>query len=92
MPQQEKMKQPVNWIHTTIQSILFIMALAGMFWNFSTSQQRTKDEIESLRYRMDIVEKARHDDAILQRADMSELRDKLTEILILLQNKQDRKK
>jgi len=99
MENSNEMRKPVEWIHTIIQSILFLLAIAGMFWNFSTSQQKTKDEIDILKYRMSVMEQARHDDAIIYRADMSELKinqkeltEKVNELLVLMQNKKDREK
>jgi len=92
------MKKPVEWWHLIFQTALFVAALGGMLWNFSTNTQEQKDEIKFLKIRMDDLEHARHDDFLLEKADMDEVKgelkqanQKINDILVLLQNKADRK-
>jgi hypothetical protein len=91
------MKKPVEWWHLIFQTALFVCALSGMLWNFSTNTQEQKDDIQFLKQRMDNLEHVRHDDALLQKADMDELKgqiqqanQKINDILVILQNKKDR--
>lgn len=93
------MKKPVEWWHLIFQTSLFVLALAGMLWNFSTSSQEQKDDIKFLKGRMDDFEHTRHEDETLHKIDMNELKEaqketnqKVTDILIILQNKKDRDK
>jgi hypothetical protein len=98
MLQPQKMKKPVEWWHLIFQTALFVAALGGMLWNFSTNTQQQKDDILFLKQRMDNLEHVRHDDFLLQKADMDELKgsvkelnQKIDDVRVILQNKVDRK-
>jgi hypothetical protein len=93
------MKKPVEWWHLIFQTALFLSALLGMLWNFSTSTQKQKDDIETLKTRMDEFEHIRHEDFLLQKADLNELKgnikelnQKVDDVRVLIENKQDRQK
>jgi hypothetical protein len=99
MYQTTEMKKPVEWWHLIFQTILFVCALGGMLWNFSTSAQKQKDDIEVLKGRMDNIEHTRHEDFLLQETDMKELKgkiddlnQKIDDLRVILQNKKDRDK
>jgi hypothetical protein len=99
MLQNTEMKKPVEWWHLIFQTALFVAALGGMLWNFSTATQESKDDIIFLKQRMDNLEHVRHDDALLQKADMDELKgnikelnQKIDDLRVILQDKADRKR
>jgi hypothetical protein len=99
MLQNTEMKKPVEWWHLIFQTTLFVSALLGMLWNFSTSTQKQKDDIQSIKDEIEQLKHERHDDALLHKADMDELKgaqkeinQKVTDILVILQNKKDRDK
>jgi polyhydroxyalkanoate synthesis regulator phasin len=92
------MKKPVEWWHLIFQTALFVFALSGMLWNFSTSSQKQRDDIDMLKTRMDNIEHVRHEDALLQESDMKELKgkiddlnQKIDDLRVIIQDKQDRK-
>jgi hypothetical protein len=74
------MKKPVEWWHLIFQTALFLSALLGMLWNFSTSTQKQKDDIDMLKIRMDNVEHVRHEDALMQKTDMDELKGEIKDL------------
>lgn len=98
MQTELSMKKPVEWIHLVFQSLLVALSIGAVFWTFSTNQQKTKDAIEEINKRLDKNDQQRHEDAILQRADMSELKieykelnQQMIQMRVLIEDKQNRK-